>query len=418
MKQGQFIIEGIVMALRALRSHRLRALLTIFGVATGIFAITGILTLVYSMQTTLTEKISALGNTTMFVHHVPWTEDRADWYKFRNRPPITYADFSYASSRLDRLDGMSFEISVSDKTLQAEGRSVSGVSVVGATHDLILARPLELYAGRYFSDIESHLGRPVCLMGYSIATALFPDQNPVGQYVRIGKNRMLIIGVIDKQGANLFGGGSDDEKVYIPYETLAKLYDTQHKYGIMIIRADAYENVTLVSENLRAIMRAGRSLKPSVEDNFAINQQEALMERFDSFFNYLEWGGTVISIFSILIGGFSIGNIMYISVRERTQEIGVQKALGATRGFVLFQFLAEAICLCLIGGIVGILLTFLLGSLIQAVLSGLALPFTVSYSPWHMLYGLGIAFLIGLVAGILPAGTAASLDPVVAIRKN
>ncbi len=418
MKLGQFWLEGISMAVRALRSHRLRALLTVLGVATGIFAITGILTLVNSMQTTLTQSISALGNTTMFVHHLPWTEERYDWYKFKNRPPVTHEDFVVASSRLDRIEGMSYEASVYGGLLQAEGRSVEGITTVGTTHDMLLVKPVDFEAGRYFSELDSYLGRSVCILGYSLADALYPGENAVGRYVKLGRKRFLVVGVLTKQGANFFGGGSDDEKMYVPYKTLARMYDMSDRRGILIVRADAYENVTLVTENLRSIMRAGRGLKPTAEDNFAINKQEALMDRFDSFFNYLEWGGAVISIFSILIGGFSIGNIMYISVRERTQEIGVQKALGATRSFVLFQFLSEAITLCLIGGMVGILFTIALGSVIQLVLNAIDIPLVVSYSPWHLLYGLGIAFLIGLVAGILPAASAARLDPVVAIRKE
>ncbi|MEO1588005.1 MAG: FtsX-like permease family protein, partial [Bacteroidota bacterium] len=181
--------------------------------------------------------------------------------------------------------------------------------------------------------------------------------------------------------------------------------------------ASNYELLGQVESDIIGIMRAARGLKPKIENNFAINKQEALMSRLESVFGYLETGGWVISIFSILIGGFSIGNIMYISVKERTNEIGVQKALGSSQAFVMYQFLTESLLLCFIGGLVGILMVVLMGVTAEAVLQAANVPLEVTFAPSDILIGVGVSLLIGLLAGIIPASLAAKLDPVVAIRQ-
>ncbi|MCB0845112.1 MAG: FtsX-like permease family protein, partial [Bacteroidetes bacterium] len=228
------------------------------------------------------------------------------------------------------------------------------------------------------------------------------------------------IGVGKKQGANMmFGAASEDDKIYIPYRVFAKIYSLTSRSSekIIMIKASSHENLPFVENEIEGIMRASRGLRPQVENNFAINKQEALMNQFDKFFGYLEKGGWAISIFSILIGGFSIGNIMYISVKERTKEIGIQKALGATRSFILFQFISEAIMVCLMGGLIGLFLVFLLGLGVDAVLAQFSLPMSVSFAFSDLMVGVGLSAFIGLVSGVIPAGIAASLDPVEAIRQ-
>ncbi|MCI4668731.1 MAG: ABC transporter permease [Bacteroidia bacterium] len=421
MNTIKYILEGLKMSFKAIGSNSLRAVLTMMGVATGIFAITGILTMVNSLQNSITSNLSALGNTTIFVHHWPWAENRNDWYKFIGRPKVSYRDFQKLSSKLENVQAVGYEVSARGQTIQAEGRSASMINVVGITKDQGKVKDLSFNEGRFFTDLETHLGKNVCILGSSIAEALYPKQPAVGKYVRVGKRRLMVIGVQEKQGGSFFPGmPSEDDRVYVPYNAMRNMYNL-NKRGIdkvIVIKARQYEDLPQVEESTIALMRASRGLKPRMEDNFAINKQEALMNRFESIFGYLETGGWVISIFSILIGGFSIGNIMYISVKERTNEIGVQMALGSSRDFVLFQFLMEAIMLCMIGGLIGILITLGLGTLIQIGLSQTDLAFEVSFALKDLGIGLFVAFIIGLVAGLVPASMAARLDPVVAIRQS
>jgi putative ABC transport system permease protein len=252
-----------------------------------------------------------------------------------------------------------------------------------------------------------------------VASELFGSSSPVGKYIRISGKQLLVIGVLQREGSKMFSGPSGDYRVMVPFKLLAGLFDvnSDRVEKVITIRADDYESVPLVESQTIGIMRVSRGLKPSQDDNFAINKQESLMAQFDVVFGTLRSGGWLISIFSILIGGFSIGNIMYIAVKERTNEIGVQKALGATQRFILYQFLAEAVVVCVLGGLLGMVLVVLFGELAQLGLKSAGMDFKVVYSWVDLGIGLGLSIFIGLVAGIVPSTLAARLDPVVAIRQ-
>lgn len=417
----QFIVEGSRFAIHAISSNRMRAFLTMLGVATGIFAITGILTMVNSLQKSATESVANLGNTTIFVHHWPWAEGGNEWYKFIGRPKVSYRDFQRLKQNMRRVEGVAYTVTLRNQAVQADAQNVSGIELLGVTHDAGEVLDMAFSDGRYFTEVESHLGASVCIIGHAVAENLFPDSRAIGQYARIRGKRMRVIGVQEKKGAALFPGmPSEDERVYIPYFQLSSSMNTEKRSieKVITVKAERYEELELVESDIIGNMRAARGLKPKAENNFAINKQEALMNRFESFFGYLKTGGWVISIFSILIGGFSIGNIMYISVRERTSEIGVQKALGSTGPFILYQFISEAIYICVLGGLIGLLLVFALGMGVQVIIERLSIPFTVSFSVFDVFIGLGLSILIGLISGFMPALMAARMDPVIAIRQG
>jgi len=416
----QFILEGLQMASRAIRANRQRAFLTMLGVATGIFAITGILTMLGSLESSLSKNLASLGNTTLFVHHWPWAEGGNEWYKFYNRPRVSYRDFQKLKSGLDRVEGVSFGASLRQQVVRVDGQSAAGIEVVGVTQDHRQVVNMTFEQGRFFTEIESHLGSAVCIVGASIADALFLGRPAVGQSIRVGGKRLKVIGIQTRQGAPLFPGmPNEDEKVYVPYRFMAGMANLSSRSleKVITLKAKTYDDLPYVENSVEGIMRAARGLRADADNNFAINKQEALMDRFDSFFGYLETGGWVISIFSILIGGFSIGNIMYISVRERTGEIGVQKALGATRPFILFQFVMEAVLICVLGGLLGLMVTFGVGGLVQLLLNALEVPLTVAFTSENVMLGLGLSVIIGLVSGVFPSIIAARMDPVEAIRQ-
>ena len=277
----------------------------------------------------------------------------------------------------------------------------------------------EFELGRYFSEIEIQMGSPVCVLGKNLAENLFPGEIALDQYIQVKNKRLRVVGVLAKKGDAVFPGfPSDDNRVFAPFKLMPSIYNLKSRRveKIITIKANTYEDVEVVENETIGIMRAARGLEPKIENDFAINKQEALMSRFGDFFNNFEIGGSLISGFSILIAAFSIGMIMYISVRERTNEIGIQKALGSTRGFILYQFMAESILICMLGGIFGIILVVGMGELSQFIIDMTDLNIIVSYSTVHILLGFFGAAAIGLFAGIIPALIGAFMDPVVAIR--
>lgn len=371
------------------------------------------------MQSSVTENLSALGNTTLMVHHWPWKDNSQDWYKYFNRPKVSYKDFDRLNRELSNVVGVAYEVTANRQNARRKGREMSNISVVGVTGDMPLIRDLEFAEGRFFSEMEHHLGSSVCVIGHNLAENLFPSQNPIGKTLRVGSKQMTVVGQIEKQGATMFGG-SDDDKVIVPYQTLARMVNTNRRGvdKLISIKAVNRELLDEVEAETIGIIRAARGLKPKAEDNFAINKQESLMKQVDQIFGILESGGLVISIFSVLIAAFSIGMIMYISVRERTKEIGIQKALGSTRSFILYQFLSESLIICLAGGLVGLFGVFLLGEGVTYALAMNEIALDIALDTGNILIGLGLALSIGLLAGIIPAGIAASVDPVIAIRQG
>ncbi len=415
----QRILESLRFAWVAIRSNRQRSLLTMMGVGTGIFAITGILTVVNSLESSITSSLASLGNTVFFVHNWPWAENNQDWYKFVNRPKVSYRDYLKLREGLIDVDAVAFSTTAVQQVAQAYGNSASGVEVNGITEELLRIGEWDLREGRTISELEFFRGTPVAIIGTNVAESLFPGRRAMGQYLRVGSKRLLVIGVLSKKGQGLLAfGASDDDKIYVSYKQFLTMYDPDNRSidRVLIVKAANHEVLPRVEQESIGLIRQARGLSPRAENNFSINKQEALMKQFDKLFGYLRVGGVVISIFSILIGGFSIGNIMYISVKERTNEIGVQKALGATKGFILSQFVVEALTICLLGGLLGIFVVFLVGALAQGALNSVDLALSVQFAPSDLLTGLGLSAMIGLVAGTVPAIMAARLDPVEAIR--
>ena len=418
MRIFQFFLEGIRFAIHAINSNKVRTFLTMMGVSIGIFAITGILSMVNSLEYSITKNLSALGNTTMFVHNWPWKDVGDEWYKYWGRPKVSYKDYTKVKNELKQVDAVYYEVSKGGQTVKFEGKAVNPVVVTGCTEDMGIIKSYDLKEGRNFSQVEFFRGTNVCMLGYEVAKGLFDDGPAIGKSIRIGGDKLKVIGVYSKRGIAL-GGPSEDDIVYVPYRMASNMYNINQRWGLekmLTVKASSTEEVDYVESELIGLMRASRGLRPQAEDNFSINKQEMLMNMLGSFFESLRMGGGFISIFSLFVSLFSIGLIMYISVRERTKEIGIQKSLGSTKGFILYQFLLEALVICLLGGLVGLGLVALCVFGIQSMIENAELPFTVSVTTFDIVFSLGTSMLIGLLAGIIPAAIAASVDPVIAIR--
>jgi putative ABC transport system permease protein len=285
---------------------------------------------------------------------------------------------------------------------------------LGVSHDYEKVTSLEFESGRYFVESESEGGRSVAIIGSDVSAALFPAGNAVGQEFKIFGRKVLVIGVLKKQGESIIGNSTDTE-VLLPVNFIRAFLDTKKESANPMFRVKAAPGISNIQlkDELTGIMRGVRKLKPSVEENFALNETSLISNQFDSLFGIVGFAGWIIGGFSILVGGFGISNIMFVSVRERTNQIGIQKSLGAKNYFILMQFMAESVMLALVGGLIGLLLVFLIMTAVNALLD-LSLTLTLV----NIVLSITISILIGIISGFIPAYSASQLDPVEAIRMN
>ena len=411
----KLIFESFRFAWSALRSNLLRTTLSLLGVTVGIFAIIAVFTVVDSLERSIKESLNFLGDKTIYVMKWPWIfTDNYEWWKYVNRPQPVYEEYEFLAANLQEAAAVS--IFANRRTTMKRGNnSIEGVNVFGISydHDKVVDIPIE--QGRYFTEQEVDRGVNVAVIGVNVADALFPYQSPLGKEMKVKGLKYTIVGVMKPQGENMLEGPSNDDNAFVPYGSFRKLYYSGKYDGVgSVIGVKGFEddpNLERVEAEIRGLMRQRRSLKPRVEDNFALNRPQMFADFIGNVFTVVTFVGGIIGSFSILIGGFGIANIMFVSVRERTNIIGIQKSLGAKNYFILFQFLFEAVFLSLIGGLVGLSLVYLI-SLIP--LGSLELVLTFD----NILIGIGLAVVIGVLSGLIPAWGAAKMDPVTAIRTS
>lgn len=405
--------EGLRFAWHALSSNRLRSMLSLLGVTIGIFAIISVFTVVDALERNIRNSVASLGSDVVYVQKWPWgTGGEYPWWKYLARPVPQYREMRDLQERMQGAEAMAFG-AARNKTIKYGSLSVENAVIYGVSHDYQFVNSFNLSMGRYFSSNESQSGKNVCILGARIREELFPEgTNPLGEYVKIGGRKLQVIGCFEKVGKSLVGPELD-EQVVVPILFAQNLFNIRSEGAgpLIMVKAKAGLDLAYVKDEIRVHMRSIRRLKPKADDDFAINETSMLSGGLDELFGIIGLAGWLIGGFSILVGGFGIANIMFVSVKERTNLIGIQKSLGAKSYFILIQFLFESIFLCLLGGGIGLLLV---GGL--AVVVDSFIDFGLQLTLGNISLGLTVSAIIGLISGFLPALSAAQLDPVEAIR--
>lgn len=400
------------MALQELKVNKLRTFLSLFGITIGIFCIIGVLALVNSLKQKVQSDMNELGSNTVQVGKWEFlnTNDYP-WWKFINRPEVKYSEFEFLKRNVSYAEHM-YYLNNTNSVLKYKDNTYAG-NVYGTSEEFNQVQTVDLSYGRYMSMSEFTRGMPVAVIGEEVATQLFLDPAlAVGKKIDVDGHKVIVLGVIKKQGQmiNIF---QFDQSIVIPYNFFASVYNAEKLSPQVFVKGkDGVPNTALIDE-LRGLMRQVRRLSPKVDDNFALNDINLFREQIDTMFGALNMGGWAIAGLSLLVGGFGIANIMFVTVRERRGQIGLKKAIGAKSRTILTEFLIESAFLCIIGGLIGLMLVWILALALSAIL-----PFPIVIAGNIIILAFSICIGLGVLSGIIPATIAARLNPVVAIRSN
>lgn len=408
------IYEALRFAIQSVVVNKMRTLLSLLGITIGIFAIISVFTVIDALEASIRDKANSLGTNIIYINKWPWMPEEGkdyEWWVYSSRPNVKTPEAAELFAQIPSGEAVALVISFS-RTLTNGNRSMESATIMAGTQDYDQMRKTDIGSGRYFSPHESRSGSPVAIIGATTAQNLFDTEDPIGKYIKIGDTRATVIGVFAREGSNMFGL-SYDEQVLIPYNFSRNFVNMTYVNKDLVIKGRQDVELADFKAEVTAAMRRIRRLSPEAANDFAVNEVSGVMNQLDMMFSMLNIVGGVIGIFSILVGGFGVANIMFVSVRERTSQIGVQKALGAKAYSILLQFTFEAIILSLIGGAIGLLLIWG-GSAIASSLFDFQIVLTIK----NILIGLSISSVIGAISGIFPAYTAARMNPVAAISRS
>ena len=400
--------EGLMISWDAIRAHKLRSTLTTLGIIIGILTVTLMGTVIEGLNAAFLNSISFMGADTLYVSRNSWVnESEEEWQRAQRRPPITMAQARAVAEGMRTARAVA-PLTQTMQPVKYKERKSESVFIMGTSDQYAITGGMVVGEGRFFNEQESEGGRPVCVLGFQVATNLFQQENPIGGRLRIGNEVFEVVGVTEKQGG-LFGARIDNQ-VIIPIRQFATAFRYNPYVEIQVKVADL-KSMEDTREELRGLMRRIRRLAPGAPDNFAINSQESIQGVWNRVAGTIAAVGLFITGLSLFVGGIGIMNIMFVSVAERTKEIGIRKAIGARRRAILVQFLTEAACICMLGSCIALSIAWPMTMLVR-----IYMPATMS----PMVVGLAVlvSLVTGVVSGFLPAWRAARMNPVDALRSE
>jgi putative ABC transport system permease protein len=408
------ITSSMKMAFQELAKNKLRTFLSLFGVTIGIFCIIGVLATVGSLEQNIQSEIKTLGTNTIYIDK--WEYNGGPdypWWKYVNRPSPRYVEIDQIKSRTPTAKYVAMEINTT-ADVEVGDNLLKQTRLYGVTEHFSNIQPLDIAQGRSLTESEYNAGANTVLLGNEVAEKLFgTTERALGKTITMRGKKGIVAGVLKKQGAQMIGGWQFDQSIILPYTFARTLMDERNADPVILVQGTDNINSKVLQDDLRGAMRGIRKLSPTQDDNFALNDVNDFSDALSSAFVSINIGGWAIGALSFIVGIFGVANIMFVTVKERTSQIGLKKAIGAKSGVILSEFLAESAFLCIIGGIIGLLLVFVLTQIVTRFLD-----FPISLSPGIILMALAICIIAGIVAGIVPASQAARMDPVVAIRSK
>jgi len=410
----KFFSESVVMAFQQLASNKLRSFLSLLGIVIGIWSIISVLSAVDSLEMNIRGSFDKLGDDVVYLDKFSWGQDPGTTYwKWVRYPEPSYKDYEAMTANVKSAEITSYAAVVGSKTVEYKSNNVENVFFLAITYDFSKMYNFNFGNGRYFTNSEYYTGANQVVMGAVAAKQLFGNIDPVGKRIKVSGRKYTVIGVLEKEGNSLLRVMNFDEVVLIPVPTAQKFMNVKRSRNTLVNAkaAKGYSMEQLEGE-VTAAVRGDRRLKPKQESNFALNKLSILSNVFDGLFGVISSVGWIIGGFAILVGGFGVANIMFVSVKERTNIIGIKKALGAKRYVILLEFLVESIVLCLIGGLMGLLLVYGMVFLTNTAFE----DFTFYLTTQNIIIGAGLSIIIGVIAGFIPALQAANMNPVDAIR--
>ncbi len=412
LKYLEIIWNSFKMALQEFRSNKLRTFLSLFGITVGIFCIIGVLATVDSLQRNVQNDIKSLGTNTIYIDKWDYT-GQIPWWKLINRPVPKYEEAKMLKQRSELTKNVAFNISSTSK-LEWEDEAVTGVNIYGITGDFSNIQKLEIENGRYLLQSDFDNASNSMVIGYNIAEKLFTNpEKSVGQVVSLYGHKAVIAGLLKKQGKSMMGGWEYDESVLLSYGFMKSLVNEKTSQPVIMLQGKDNVPMKLLKDDVQGAMRSIRKIKPAQNDDFSLNDIESFGEFMAGIFSGINTGGWFIAGLSLIVGMFGVANIMFVTVRERTNQIGLKKAIGAKRSSIMTEFLLESAFLCILGGAIGLLLVFILTKVISPMIG---FPVTISFQIFAT--AITICIITGILAGIIPAYIAARMNPVVAIRSK
>lgn len=406
---------SFIQAFQELKANKLRSTLSLTGITIGIFCIIAVFTVLDSLKKNIKEEVATLGNDVLYVGRWPWMDEGGEykWWEYWRRPSMSLTELRAVLNEVPEVGIATLQLTINGKSVRYNDNDVSGFSTYAVTQDFEKLQNIELADGRYLSAAEVEGGAPTVVIGAGVSESLFRGSvSPIGKSIAYLGKQYVVVGKLKKSGQNA-AGYNFDNCLILSYNSIGSILDLRSlNYDpTLIIKAKPGVALSEMQFEVEGVLRAVRKVRPGEGNNFAINQLSQITQRMDMMFGLINTIGGIIGGISLIVGAFGIANIMFVTVRERTKYIGLKKALGARSSFILIEFLIEAMLLCVMGGLIGIALVWLIVTIV-----GLTTEMHFTLSLQNIFIGIFTSALVGIIAGFIPARRASRLDPVVAIR--